>query len=42
MIIETENYIQVYEDCPFRKGLIIVLQVSKADWLKSQYDRYRN
>lgn len=41
MIRESGNYVQVYEDCPFRKGWIIVLQVSKSEWPDSKYDSYR-
>lgn len=41
-IKENDNYIQVYEDCPFRKGSIIVLQVTKEEWNDSKYDMYRN
>ncbi|GMX64434.1 hypothetical protein Elgi_37030 [Paenibacillus elgii] len=41
MIRESGNYVQVYEECSFRKGWIIVLQVTKSEWLDSRYDIYR-
>ena len=43
MVIEdiVGDYVKVYENCPFRHGWIIVLQVHKNDWNNPEYDKYR-
>lgn len=41
MILENEDYVRVYENCPFRKGWIISLQVPTSEWSNSKYDKYR-
>jgi hypothetical protein len=41
LILDNGDYVRVYENCPIRKGWIIVLQVSKSDWNKPQYNNYR-
>jgi hypothetical protein len=38
---EWGDYIHVYENCPFRGGWIIVLQVPKSEWNDTKYDKYR-
>ena len=41
LILKDKDYVKVYENCPFRKGRIIILQVSKSKWDSPKYDKYR-
>lgn len=41
MIIENEDYVRVYENCRFRKGWVIKLQVLKSEWSNEKYNEYR-